>query len=34
MQVFTEAQLDAAQEDLRKVVCDAYEGVKPEKCSV
>ncbi|XP_042892799.1 gamma-interferon-inducible lysosomal thiol reductase-like isoform X2 [Penaeus japonicus] len=33
-EVFTEAQLDAAQEDLRKVVCDAYEGVKPEKCSV
>ncbi|XP_047484318.1 gamma-interferon-inducible lysosomal thiol reductase-like [Penaeus chinensis] len=32
--VFTEEQLDAAQEDLRKVVCDAYGDVKPEKCSV
>ncbi|XP_037773983.1 gamma-interferon-inducible lysosomal thiol reductase-like [Penaeus monodon] len=33
-EVFTEEQLNAAQEDLRKVVCDAYEDVKPEKCSV
>ncbi|XP_027232210.2 gamma-interferon-inducible lysosomal thiol reductase-like [Penaeus vannamei] len=33
-EVFTEEQLDAAQDDLRKVVCDAYEDVKPEKCSV
>ncbi|XP_063600328.1 gamma-interferon-inducible lysosomal thiol reductase-like [Penaeus indicus] len=32
--VFTEEQLDAAQNDLRKVVCDAYGDGKPEKCSV
>jgi len=30
--VFTDDQLDAAQKDLKKVVCDAYQGAKPEQC--
>lgn len=33
LQVFTEEQLDAAQQDLRKIICDAYEGTPPPACS-
>ncbi|XP_050728323.1 gamma-interferon-inducible lysosomal thiol reductase-like isoform X2 [Eriocheir sinensis] len=31
--VFTDAQLEAAQLDLRKVVCDAYTGERPAACT-
>ncbi|KAK3873595.1 hypothetical protein Pcinc_021400 [Petrolisthes cinctipes] len=32
--VFTSEQLDAAEIDLRKVVCDAYQGTPPAACSM
>ncbi|XP_071521691.1 gamma-interferon-inducible lysosomal thiol reductase-like [Panulirus ornatus] len=31
--VFSEEQLSAAQEDLRGVVCEAYQGQKPDLCN-
>ncbi|XP_068230737.1 gamma-interferon-inducible lysosomal thiol reductase-like isoform X1 [Palaemon carinicauda] len=30
--VFSQDTLDAAQKDLRRVICEAYEGLKPEAC--
>ncbi|XP_066988241.1 gamma-interferon-inducible lysosomal thiol reductase-like [Macrobrachium rosenbergii] len=30
--VFSQETLDAAQKDLRKVICEAYEGLKPDAC--
>ncbi|XP_071521441.1 GILT-like protein 1 [Panulirus ornatus] len=30
--MFTEEQWDAAKKDLKKVVCDAYQGEKPDLC--